>query len=175
MSMSMPNFADIGSAASSIFGAMGDQAEAAEYKQAANLAEQNVAFEQESTNIQTTQANRQIYQTLGAQTTAIAGAGLANSGSAQDLYRSSVQQGNLQKQVIQIQGGIQENAYREAADAYRAQEGAANSAAMAGFLGGAGQLAGGLGGSASSLLGSLGGSDPQGLGAASDAIEAMTV
>lgn len=140
------NFNDIGSGVADLFGAAGDTAEANAYKEAATLANQNAELEQQSTAIQTAQANRQIYQTLGAQETGVAGGGFAETGSARALFMNSAAQGALQKQVLEVQGGINVNAYKEAAAAYTGQQQAAIAASQAGVAGGIGGILGGIGG-----------------------------
>lgn len=130
-------FGDLGSGIASLFGGAGDQAEAKAYDQAKWLALENATIEQTSTDIQKAQAQRQIYQVLGAQTAAYGGANLnASSGSARDVFRSSVQQGNLQKAIIELQGAVNVNGYKAAAEAYQAQENALKGAGFLGDLGG---------------------------------------
>lgn len=115
---------------SDIFGTIGAAEEAAAYNKASGLATLNAKITKESTAIQETQASRQIFQTIGAQKAAVGGAGFAASGSAQDLLRSSVSQGALQKQVIEQQGLINENGYLAQAAAYTGQSAAATATAI---------------------------------------------
>lgn len=130
------NFGDLGGAVSSIFGGMGDLAEASSYKKAAQLATQNAAIAQESTRIQEAQANRNIFQTIGKQQAQVAGAGLAASGSAIDLLRSSQQQGELTRQLIGTQGLIQQQGFLQEANSYSGMASAAKAAGAGGILGG---------------------------------------
>jgi len=125
-----------GGAVSNIFGAVGAGAEASAYKQAASLATENAGYAAEAAQIQETQAQRQITQTIGAQKAGYGGAGLAESGSALSVLKSSQQQGNLQMQVIHTQGLINENAYKEQAAADIGMEGAAKAQQTGGILGG---------------------------------------
>lgn len=130
------NFGDLGGAVQSIFGAMGDFAEAKSYKKAEDLATQNAGIANESTRIQQFQAQRNIYQTIGKQQAQVAGAGLASSGSALDLLRSSQQQGELTRQLIGTQGLIQQQGFLQEANAYGGMASAASAAGNGGLFGG---------------------------------------
>lgn len=130
------NFGDLGGAVSSIFGGMGDLAEAKSYKKAADIATQNAAIANESTRIQEAQAGRNIFQTIGKQQAQVAGAGLAGSGSAIDLLRSSQQQGELTRQLIGTQGLIQQQGFLQEANAYTGMADAAKAAGAGGIFGG---------------------------------------
>lgn len=140
--LSDSTFGYISGGISSIFGAIGDLSEAGAYKKAATIADQNAALEAESTSIQQSQESRKVFQTLGAQASQVAGAGLTAGGSSLDVLRSSVQQGSLQKQLIGLQGAVQENSFKQEASAYQGMEGAANAAAGGGILGGIVKFAG---------------------------------
>lgn len=129
-------FGDIGGGISSIFGAVGDLKEADAYKKASSIATQNAVLERESTGIQLAQQGRKVFQTLGAQAAQVGAAGLSASGSSLDVLRGSVQQGSLQKQLISLQGGIQENSFKQEAASYQGMAGAAKAAAGGGILGG---------------------------------------
>lgn len=133
---SASTFSDLGGAVSDIFGGIGSIKAAGAYSKASDIELQNAAIARESTQIQETQAQRQIFQTIGAQQAAVGASGFASSGTAQDLLRSSVSQGALQKQVIQTQGNINVNSYEAQATAYQGQAAAAKAAAGGGFLGG---------------------------------------
>jgi hypothetical protein len=98
--------------------AQGNIAEGQEYTLAQTLAEQNAAYTAQSTNIQVAQKQRQVTQTIGAEKAATGGAGLATSGSAVDLLRSSAQQGALAGAVLRQQGLITQAGYTEQAAAY---------------------------------------------------------
>lgn len=104
---------DIGSAVSEIFGGIGDFAAASGYREAAKYAGQNAAISKVSGQIQQTQAQRQIYQTIGGGIADAGANGLAQSGSAMDVLRSSVSQGGLQKSLIANQSLIDQNSWLE--------------------------------------------------------------
>jgi hypothetical protein len=109
----------------------GDILEGQTYRQAAALADLNAAYRARSTAIQTTQADRALFMTLGMQRTAAAGSGSTGGGSAGAILRSSVQQGALNRSVIQQQGLITHAGYEEQASSYRLQQQAAGVAAEA--------------------------------------------
>lgn len=137
MPLSAGGFADLGSAASSIFGAAGSAASAKGLSKAAVFAGQNAEIAAQSTRIQQTMAQRQITQTLGGQRADVAGSGLAASGSALDLMRDSAQQGALTKQLISAQGAISVNGYQAEQASYEAQASAAKASSAGGLLKGA--------------------------------------
>jgi hypothetical protein len=130
------NFGDAGGAVSDIFGAMGDMSEASAYGQAAKYATQNAQLEQTSTQIQEFQANRAITQSIGATQAATAGAGFTQGGSSGDILRSSAAQGGLTKNLISIQGQVNENGYLEQASQFKGMQSAAQAAAGGGLFGG---------------------------------------
>lgn len=134
--ISQATFGDIGGAVSSIFGGIGDLDEASAYGKAGAIERQNAQIAAATGRIQTIQADRQIYQTIGGQQADVAGAGLASSGSALDLLRSSMQQGALTKQLIANQTGLSVNSYTAEADSYEGRQAAAQAGAAGGFLGG---------------------------------------
>lgn len=119
-------------AASDLLGAAGDFAAAAGYKKAAKLSENNARLAKVATQIEETQAARQIYQVIGAQQAAIAGAGFSLSGTAIDLMKSSAAQGSLDQALIANQGLIEENTYKAQAAQYSA---AATGKALSGITG----------------------------------------
>lgn len=106
------------SSESELLQAQGNLAEGQEYSLAENLAKQNEAYTEASTNIQAAQQERQVAMTIGGERAATGGAGLANSGSAGDLLRSSAQQGALAGAVLRMQGQITEAGYNEQAASY---------------------------------------------------------
>lgn len=142
MALSGSLFSGLSAGVNDIFGAIGDLKEADAYGSAAKIANQNAALAQESGNVQQLQMQRKIYQTVGAQRSEVAGAGLASSGSALDLFRSSMNQGALSKQLISLQTGINVGSFEQEASAYKGMASAAKAAAGGGFLGGALQIAG---------------------------------
>ncbi len=131
----MPNidvsaaFNDFGSAAQNLFGSRGAVAASDSYTAAAAIADQNVELAKQEAAIKETQTQRQIYQTIGKQQAQVGGAGMAESGSALDVLRSSMSQGALAKAMVANQGAITENAYAEQADKFRGMADAAQSSA----------------------------------------------
>lgn len=130
------DFGSAGGAVSSIFGAIGDFQNASSLKKASKMAMQNARISAESTAIQQTQAQREVLQTIGRQQAQVGGAGLAASGSALDLLRSSQSQGELTKQLIGVQGKIDENDWKLQSQNYAAQAAAAKTSGIGGILGG---------------------------------------
>lgn len=119
-----------------IFGAMGDMAEAKAYKTAAKFSLQNAQISQEAGAIKLEQTNRNVFKTLGAQKAQYAGAGLANSGSAQDVLRSSVSQGSLEKAIVNEQTQINVTGYESQAAQFQGMASAASAAGKGSLLGG---------------------------------------
>lgn len=126
-----------GTAAGDLAQAAGDAAAQKDYTQAETIAEQNAQVSKESTAIQQVAAQRQIFQTEGAQQAQVGGAGFAAGGSAGALLRSSAQQGSLTHQLLQTQGVLNVNSYEEQAAAYKAQASAAGAAGAAADAGAA--------------------------------------
>lgn len=122
---------DFGAAVGELYQATGDKAEAAAYGQAAQLALSNEQLEKESTAIRETATQRQINLSLGATKAQVAGQGFSIGGSAQDILRSSAQQGAVQKQLTQAQGTIEEQGYATQAATYTSEEKVAEAAASA--------------------------------------------
>jgi hypothetical protein len=138
------NFGDLGGAVSDLFGGIGDLTESQGYATAAKIAQSNEQLEQASTAIQETQANRQIYQAQGATQAAYGNAGLAMSGSAQDVLRMGAQQGALKKQILGVQGQINEQNYAEQAQSFSQMASTATTAAAGSFGSGLLSAVGGL-------------------------------
>lgn len=136
MPASASGFSDLGGAVSDIFGAIGSFAQAKGYKAAAGYAASNAEITEQSTRIQEYQQQRTLEKTLGGQQSDVAGAGLAASGSALDLFRDSAQQGSLTKQLIANQGAINVQGYKAEAASYSAQASAASAAGKGGILSG---------------------------------------
>ena len=96
--------------------------------------------------------SRKIMKTEGSMVAAEGEANVtASSGSAGDLMRDSAMEGGLAHSQINLQGGIQENAFRAQADAYTASASAmdaaghaADSAAKGAEFGAAFKVAGAL-------------------------------
>lgn len=135
--------ADFFGAASDLFGGIGSvlggNAAAAGSKQAAVFYDRAAALTKLETGLKETAANRQIFQTLGGARADVAANGLLQSGSAEDVLRSSAQQGALSKALIQLQGDIGAESYTAQAAQARAT---ASSQHSGGLLGGLMGLAG---------------------------------
>lgn len=136
MAVSQQTFSGIGAGVSDIFAGFGagfarsgDEAEAAAYRDAQQLALQNEKFTKESTAIQEAQKQRETLLSMGRTTSEIAGAGFSLSGSGLDILRSSAAQGALAKAVIGQQGLITEAGYKEQAQSYALMASAADNAA----------------------------------------------
>jgi hypothetical protein len=119
------------SARADLLQGQGDILEGQTYGQAATLAELNAQYTAQSTAIQESQAQRQLYTTLGTQAAAAGGSGSSGGGSAADIMRNSAQQGALNLAIIKQQGLITEAGYTEQANAFTLQQQAANVAAEA--------------------------------------------
>jgi hypothetical protein len=141
MAFGAATFTDLGGAASDIFSgitgseslqikAQGDLAEGRSYDLAAALALQNEQFTQTETGVKQMQNDREVYQTISGEQAGIAGGGLAESGSALDLLRSSASQGALSHALIGQQGLITEAGYQEQHDSYVNMSAAAKQAAQ---------------------------------------------
>jgi hypothetical protein len=149
---SSATFSDLGSATSDVFAYLGTgakeqglQFEEQNYEAAAGLALQNEQFTKTSTAIKQQQSDRESYMSLGKTKAGEAGAGLAQSGSAIDLLRSSAQQGATTTAAIGQQGLITEAGYQEQHDSYMNMAAASDAAQAAEKTSGIGSLiAGGL-------------------------------
>lgn len=120
----------LGSAFSSYQAMQGAKAEASTYAQAAELAGQDVMFQEESTNIQKVQARREELKSFGATRAEVGGAGFSTeSSTAQDILGMSASQGALTQAMIGVQGAIKETGYRQQQIAYLGEEQAAKAAA----------------------------------------------
>lgn len=99
--------------------AKGSQIAGENYRLAAGLAGENAAFVEGDTNVKTARAERQLYLGLGQEISGITGSGFrADTGTSLDLLRSSVEQGALERNLINIQGTIQEDAFKEQQKSY---------------------------------------------------------
>jgi hypothetical protein len=131
----------LGGAAGDLFTMFGQQKQSDTYAKAKSLADMNTQLAGEAESIQKYQQQRTVMKVLGTQQADIAAAGLAQSGSAQDLLRSSASQGALAKAGIEVQGEIQQNASQQQAAAAQAQSDAAKKSAQSSGMGGLMQLA----------------------------------
>lgn len=96
----------------------------------------NAQITANSTKLQVMQQQRKAYQVLGGQRADIAGAGLAASGSALDVIRSSATQASVDKSLIQMQGQMNVNSLLGQATQADAEAAAAKSKGGGGFFGG---------------------------------------
>jgi hypothetical protein len=135
LTISNQTFSDFGSSVSDIFAGIGDQykAEGAEfeeqsYEKAATLAGQEAQFSEMSTGIQTAQAERNLYMSIGATKAGVAGAGFGEGGSALDILRESAQEGATTTAVAKEQGLINTAGYQEQQQSYDLMANAAQTA-----------------------------------------------
>lgn len=135
---------DFGGAVTDLFASGGSEAESKGYTQAATLEGQNATLAKAATGIQVAQTQRSVYQASSSGQAAAGGNGLALSGSAGDILRSTAQQGALATSLIQTQGGINENAYKAEEEAYTSQASAADATAKGQQAGGALDILGGI-------------------------------
>jgi hypothetical protein len=138
MAIGSSTFSDIGGGISDLYAADADKArargnrmEAQEYVLAANLADLNKKYTEESTAIKEYQADRDVLHTIGKQEADVAASGFTQSGSAIDLERDSAAQGALTRTVLGQQGLIEEQAYDEQEKSFQLMAAAANDAATA--------------------------------------------
>lgn len=150
MRLSSSTFTDLGGAVSDLLSFEGDQykkqgleLEEQNYRDAAQLALLNEQYTKTSTAIKQQQADRELYQSLGRTTAAVAGAGLSLSGSSLDILRQSASEGAATRAVIGQQGLITEAGYQEQADSYKRMAEAAQVSKRALDSAGIGSLIGG--------------------------------
>jgi hypothetical protein len=150
MAVGPATFNDLGGGVAALFAfeaegykKQGLQFEEQNYEAAAQLALQNEQFTKTSTAIKQSQSDRNLYMSLGKTSAAVAGGGLAQSGSALDLLRTSAEQGATTTAAVGQQGLITEAGYQEQADAYtnmaraaQVAENATDNAAFGDLLGG---------------------------------------
>lgn len=128
------NWDKLGGAASSLFGSLGQfdvaksyKSQAKGYQRAAETSLINKDIARQASEIEMVQADRDIYQNLGAQVAATGASGLEMSGSALDVLRDSSTQASLTKQLLGRQSAIEQLAYEQEATSY-AQMAAASTA-----------------------------------------------
>jgi hypothetical protein len=97
----------------------GDIVEGQAYGEAAGLADLNAKYTEASTRIQTAQADRALFGTLGGIKADIAGSGFGEVGSGGDILRDSAAQGALNRAVLTQQGQITEAGFEEQASSFR--------------------------------------------------------
>jgi hypothetical protein len=134
MAFGAGTFNAAGGAVSDLFQGFGDQAQADMYRTAAGVALKQERYTEESTALQDFQTARKNFQTIGGQRADVAGAGLAQSGGALDLLRDSTEQAALSREILNRQGLITEEGYRDQATADQAMASAADQAADGAFL-----------------------------------------
>lgn len=145
MAVSNTTFTDAGGAVNDIFSSIGDsykqqgdQIEQSMYQSDAELATQNAQYTETSTAIKLAQQSRSNFQSQSQTEANVAGAGLKNSGSALDILANNASQGELTKQVMQQQGLMTEEGYKEQATAFTDQANAAGVAAQGAGIAGIG-------------------------------------
>jgi len=128
-------FSGLSGAVTDLFAASGDQAEAAQYDQAAQLALQEASYTKIATGVTEVQQQRQITQAIGGEQAGFGASGVALSGSALDVLRSSSQQGALALQTTAYQGAETEYSYQQQAKSYEMMAQAAQKASQGGIFG----------------------------------------
>lgn len=143
------NVASAGNAVSDIFAGFGeqdkaqaDELEQQQYELAAGYAGQEEQEAKESTAIKVAGQNRELALGQGRTIAAVAGAGLAQSGSALDVLRSNATQGALQQAVTGVQGQITEAGYAEQQQSYDTMATIAGNSAKAANLSAIGSFVG---------------------------------
>lgn len=101
-----------------IFKGFGAAAEAENYDAASALAFRNVEYSKKSFAVKDQMADRSIYKAVEGQQADVSGAGFAASGSALDLLRDSQREGALTKELLTIQGTMEQDSYNEQGKAY---------------------------------------------------------
>lgn len=136
MAVGASTFSNAGGAVSDLFAGIGNQYKAKGarieqrmYESDAEFATQNAQYTETSTAIKLAQQSRANALSQSQTEANIAGAGLKNSGSALNILASNASQGELTKQVLQQQGIITEEGYKQQAEAYTDQAEAAGVAA----------------------------------------------
>lgn len=94
---------DLLQGAGSLFGGL---TAAAGDRKAADFYGRAAALTGVASGLKETAVTRQVYQTLGGARADVAANGLTQTGSAEDVLRSSAQQGALSKALVSIQGNI---------------------------------------------------------------------
>lgn len=132
---------DLLSGAGALFGS---NAAAAGSKQAANYYFKAADLTKLETGLKETAVNRQLYQTMGGARADVAANGLMQTGSAEDVMRSSAQQGALSKALVQLQGDISAQSYtaqgQQALATAKSQSGGGFFGAVSGLVGAAASI-----------------------------------
>jgi hypothetical protein len=122
--------------------AKADELEQGQYTEAAAYAGQEEQFAKESTALKVAGESRDLLLAQGRTSAAVAGAGLAESGSALDILRENAQQGALQQAVTGQQGLITEAGFAEQQQSYLTMAQVAGNAAKSANLAAVGSFAG---------------------------------
>lgn len=101
------------------------------YGTAASLAALNAKYTTASTAVQSAQADRALFMTLGTGKAIAAAAGGTEGGSAGDILRANAAQGALSKAVLQEQGAITTAGYQQQQSAYELMQQASGVAQQA--------------------------------------------
>lgn len=133
-----------GSGLGGIASGVGQLFAAGGYKKAAELEQQNAAFTARVTGIQEQQQQREAFMAMGATEAAVGGAGFSLAGTALDLLKNSAQQASLEKNMIAVQGQIEENAYLAKAAEYSGMASASKASGIGGIIGGIAGVAGAI-------------------------------
>lgn len=107
----------------------GDIAEAGAYGTAGAIATANSRLALVGGDIEQAQEAIKLGNTIGSQRAAVSAGGFANSGTALNLLRSSVQQGHIQQQITGVNAQLQSGGFMEQAEAAAAEGSAATAAA----------------------------------------------
>lgn len=129
-------FSFIGSGIGDLFAAGGYSMQAESYDVAARMYETSGKIAQASGNIQQAAATRDIYKVIGGQRADVAGAGFAQSGSAEWLLADSARQGAITQSLIENQTAIDVYGYKTQAFSAHAQAAQARQAASASIFSG---------------------------------------
>lgn len=122
--------------------AKADELEQQQYSEAAAYAGQEEQVAKESTAIKVAGESRDLLLGQGRTTAAVAGAGLAQSGSALDILSSNARQGALQQAVTGQQGLITEAGFAEQQQSYLTMATVAGNAAKSANLAAVGSFVG---------------------------------
>lgn len=136
----------IGEGVGSILASRGAKKAAKQYDRAEQFALQGAGLERVSTDVKLMAAQREIYQTVGAQKAAFGGAGLEQNF---DLLADSQSQGALTMALTSAQGEINALGAEAQAASYNAQAALQRAAAKGGLFSGIMKIAGSVAGMAS--------------------------
>lgn len=115
-----------GEAAAEQLAAQGALAQTAAYQSAANISGENAKVAGIAGQVMRYQQQLELQRSLGSTSAAVGASGAAMSGSALDILRSSMQQGALGGQLIDIQTALTQGGYFEQQGAAGAEVAASN-------------------------------------------------